>query len=138
MARITIGELSRRTGVNVETIRYFEKVGTIVAPPRTAGGHRVYGQDHVRALGFIRRARELGFTPGEVRAILNLGGPGKACCGEVRVIAAHHLKGVRAKMADLAEIERLLAATIKQCSGGNEPACAVIDMIEDTPASRRD
>lgn len=130
MPRITIGELSRRTGVNVETIRYFEKVGTIAAPPRTEGGHRVYDEDHVRALGFIRRARELGFTPEEVRAILNLGGPGRAYCGEVREIAAHHLKEVRAKIADLVEIERLLASTIEQCSGGNDPDCAVIDMIE--------
>lgn len=135
MARITIGELSRRTGVNVETIRYFEKVGTISAPPRTEGGHRVYDEDHVRALGFIRRARELGFTPEEVRAILNLGGPGKACCSEVREIAAHHLKEVRAKIADLTEIEGLLASTIDQCSGGTNADCAVIDMIEDATAS---
>lgn len=135
MTRISIGELSRRSGVNIETIRYFEKVGTIAAPPRTEGGHRVYDEDHVRALGFIRRARELGFTPDEVRAILNLGGPGRACCGEVREIAAHHLKEVRAKIADLAEIERLLASTIEQCSGGSDPDCAVIVMIEDATAS---
>ncbi|PWG01960.1 MerR family transcriptional regulator [Sphingosinicella humi] len=131
MARISIGKLSRRSGVNIETIRYFEKVGIIATPPRTEGGHRVYDEDHVRALGFIRRARELGFTPEEVRAILNLGGPGKACCGEVREIAAHHLKEVRAKIADLAEMERLLASTIEQCSGGTDADCAVIDMIED-------
>ena len=136
MTRISIGELSRRSGVNIETIRYFEKVGTIAAPPRTEGGHRVYDEDHVRALGFIRRARELGFSPDEVRAILNLGGPGRACCGEVREIAAHHLKEVRTKMADLADIERLLASTIEQCSGGSDSDCAVIDMIEDATASQ--
>lgn len=136
MARISIGELSRLSGVNIETIRYFEKIGTIAAPPRTEGGHRVYGEDHVRALGFIRRARELGFSPDEVRAILNLGGPGRARCGEVREIAAHHLKEVRTKMADLAEIERLLASTIEQCSGGSDSDCAVIDMIEDATASQ--
>lgn len=134
MSRIPIGELSRRTGVNIETIRYFEKVGIIAAPPRTEGGHRVYDDEHVRALGFIRRARELGFTPHEVRAILNLGGPGKACCDEVREIAAHHLEQVRVKMADLAQLERLLASTIDHCSGGTAPDCAVIDMIEDATA----
>ena len=130
MARITIGELSRRTGVNIETIRYFEKVGIVSAPPRTEGGHRVYDESHVRALGFIRRARELGFTPADVRAILSLGGPGKACCDEVRDIASHHLEQVRAKMADLEQLERLLASTIDRCSGGTAPDCAVIDMIE--------
>ena len=134
MPGIPIGKLSRRTGVNIETIRYFEKIGIITAPPRTEGGHRVYDEGHVRSLGFIRRARELGFTPGEVRAILNLGGPGKARCNEVRDIAAHHLEQVRAKMADLAELERLLASTIAHCAGGTAPECAVMDMIEDAPA----
>ena len=124
------GELARRTGVNLETIRYFERVGMLAAPARTEGGHRIYGEEHVRALWFIRRAREIGFTPEEVRAILALGGPGKAGCAEVRDIAAHHLEQVRTKMADLAKIERLLATTIEHCSGGNAPECAVIDMLE--------
>jgi len=129
---ISIGELSRKTGVKIETIRYFERIGTIATPPRTRGGHRVYGEQHLRALGFIRRARELGFTPEEVRGMVGLGGPGSACCDEVRDIAAHHLEQVRTKMADLAHIERLLASTIERCSGDHAPECAVIDMIEDS------
>ncbi|MBX3562638.1 MAG: helix-turn-helix domain-containing protein [Sphingomonas sp.] len=128
--RITRGELARRTGVNIETIRYFERIGMIAAPSRTAGGHRIYDESHVRTLGFVRRARNLGFAPDEVRTILELGGPGKAHCDEVREIAARHLEQVRAKIADLAEIERLLATTIEQCSGAADPDCPVIDMIE--------
>ena len=135
MSRFTIGQLSRRTGVNIETIRYFEKVGLIESPPRTEGGHRVYGDDHQRALGFIRRARELGFTPDEVRGILHLGGPANACCDEVREIASKHLQTVRTKMADLARLEQLLASTIDRCSGDHAPHCAVIDMIEDEAAA---
>jgi len=131
MSDITIGELSERTGVNVETIRYFEKVGLVEAPPRTEGGHRIYNSRHVRILGFIRRARELGFTQSDVRAILGLGGPAGACCDEVRDIALHHLEGVRRRIADLAEIEHLLASTVERCSGGHVPDCPVIDMIED-------
>lgn len=134
MAKITIGELARRTGVHIETIRYFEKVGMLASPPRTEGGHRVYDDMHVRSLGFIRRARELGFSPAEVRAILNLGGPGVASCHEVRDIASHHLDQVRVKMADLARLERLLASTIEQCSGGSAPDCAFIDLLEDAAA----
>jgi MerR family transcriptional regulator, mercuric resistance operon regulatory protein len=137
VARLSIGELSRRTGVNIETIRYFERVGLISSPSRTEGGHRVYDQDHLRALGFIRRARELGFTPEEVRGILKLGGPADACCDEVREIASKHLQTVRSKMADLARLERLLASTLDRCSGDHAPQCAVIDMIEDSAAPVR-
>ncbi|HEX7852063.1 MAG TPA: helix-turn-helix domain-containing protein [Sphingobium sp.] len=125
-----IGELSRRTGVNIETIRYFERVGVIATPPRTSGGRRVYGTGYVRILGFIRRARELGFTPAEVRAILSLGGPAQPSCSEVRKIAAHHLDRVRAKMADLAQLESLLATTIGRCAGEGAAHCAVIDLLD--------
>lgn len=128
--RLTRGELARQTGVNSETIRYFERIGILAAPDRTEGGHRIYDQGHVRTLGFIRRARNLGFTPEEVRTILELGGPGKASCAEVREIATHHLEQVRAKIADLTEIERLLTTTVEHCSGRPDPECAVIDMIE--------
>ena len=130
---IAIGELSRKTGVNVETIRYFERVGILEKPPRTSAGRRIYGADHVRALEFIRRARELGFTPADVRAILSLGGPADASCDEVRKIATHHLDRVRAKMADLVRLERLLASTIERCKGDGAARCAVIDMLDKAP-----
>lgn len=130
MPGLSIGELARRTGIHIETIRYFEKVRLIEAPGRTEGGHRVYSDRHVRALSFIKRARELGFAPDEVRTMLNLGGPGRACCDEVRDIAVQHLAEVRRKIADLAKLERLLASTVDRCSGGHVPECAVIDMLE--------
>lgn len=131
MPGLSIGELARRTGVHIETIRYFEKVGLLDTPGRTAGGHRIYAERHVRRLSFIKRARELGFTPKEVRALLNLGGPGNACCDEVRAIAVQHLDQVRRKIADLAAIERLLATMVERCSGGDVAECPVIELIED-------
>jgi len=127
---ITIGELSRRTGVNVETIRYYEKVKMLPAPKRTAGRRRVYGPVETRILAFIRRARELGFTPDEVRALLAFGGPGNASCVEVRALASRHLGDVRAKIADLKKLERLMAKTIAKCSGGKVPDCPVIDILD--------
>ncbi|MGI8705190.1 MAG: MerR family transcriptional regulator [Sphingomicrobium sp.] len=135
MAGLSIGELARRTGINIETIRYFEKVGFLDTPSRTPGGHRVYTDRHERVLRFIKRARELGFTPEEVRAMLNLGGPADACCDEVREIALEHLEQVRNKIADLAKIERLLASTVERCSGGHVPECPVIDMLEGASAT---
>lgn len=130
---LAIGELSRRTGVNIETIRYYEKVKLLAAPLRTEGGHRLYGQRERRTLAFIRRARELGFTLDEIRALLDLGGPGTASCAEVRDIAAHHLEDIRAKIVDLRKLERLLAATIAKCSGRRAPDCPVIDILDSGP-----
>jgi MerR family mercuric resistance operon transcriptional regulator len=127
---LSIGELSRLTGVNIETIRYYEKIRMLPSPPRTAGGHRVYGSTQTRTLAFIRRARELGFTLEEIRALLDLAGPGKASCAEVREIATHHLKAIRAKIKDLVKLERLLARTIAQCSGRNVPECPVLDVLD--------
>ncbi len=130
---LPIGELSRITGVNIETIRYYERIKMLPAPRRTEGGHRVYGPTETRTLTFIRRARELGFTLEEIRALLDLGGPGKASCKEVREIAAHHLKHIRSKLADLTKLEKLLAKTIAKCSGTIAPECPVIDILAPRP-----
>src|SRR4029077_1622825 len=84
--RMQIGELSRLCGVHIETIRYYEKIGILPAPPRTESGRRVYGPKETRRRAFIRRGRELGFTPDQIRALLTLGGPGQASYAEVREI----------------------------------------------------
>jgi MerR family mercuric resistance operon transcriptional regulator len=127
---LAIGELSRLTGVNIETIRYYEKIKLLPAPLRTAGGHRLYGPRERRTLAFIRRARELGFTLDEIRALLELGAPGNASCTEVKAIASHHLNDTRAKIADLKKLERLLASTISKCSGRKVPECPVVDILD--------
>src|SRR4029453_2542838 len=101
---ISIGELSKRSGVNIETIRYYERIKMLPAPPRTASGRRIYGETDLRILAFIRRARELGFSLDEVRALLRLGAPNTATCAEVKEIAAHHLQHIRARMTDLAKL----------------------------------
>lgn len=127
---IPIGELSRLTGVNIETIRYYEKIRMLHAPPRTEGGHRIYGPTETRILAFIRRSRDLGFTIDEIRALLKLGAPRKASCAEVREIATHHLEDIRAKISDLVKLERLLAKTIARCSGNRVPDCPVLDILD--------
>ena len=131
---IPIGELSRLTGVNIETIRYYEKIKMLPLPLRTDGGHRVYGPKETRTLAFIRRGRGLGFTLDEIRALLDLGGPEKASCAEVRKIAKHHLDDIRAKIIDLAKLERLLARTIARCSGKSVPDCLPAQPVDATQA----
>ena len=126
---VPIGELSRRTGVHIETIRYYEKIKMLPSPGRTAGGHRVYGPQEARILAFIRRGRELGFTLDEIRALLDLSGPGRASCAEVRAIARRHLDDIRAKINDLTKLERLLGRTVARCSGKKVPDCPVLDIL---------
>jgi MerR family mercuric resistance operon transcriptional regulator len=127
---LPIGELSKRSGVNIETIRYYERVKLLSPPPRTDSGRRVYDSTDHRILVFIRRSRELGFSLDEIRALLRLGGPEKASCREVREIATHHLEHIRSKLHDLKKLERLLATTVSRCSGRTAPDCPVLDILD--------
>lgn len=122
-------ELSRRTGCNLETIRYYEKVGMMPDPPRTASGYRVYGESHVSRLRFILRARELGFAIEQIRGLLDLVDGGTQTCAEVKERTERHLADVRAKIADLRRIEKVLAATAAQCSGDDVPECPVLEAL---------
>jgi MerR family transcriptional regulator, mercuric resistance operon regulatory protein len=125
---IQIGELSRRTGCNIETIRYYERIGLLPAPPRR-GRYRSYGSEDIGRLGFVRRARELGFTLDEVRALLGLAGGGQAACAEVRTLAASHLTDVRSRIADLKRMEKALSASVLACDAGKDPGCPLIQAL---------
>src|SRR5215472_14872802 len=125
---IQIGELSRRTGCNIETIRYYERIGLIPPPPRR-GRYRSYGAGDVGRLGFVRRARELGFTLDEVRALLGLAAGGGGACAEVQSLAASHLREVRRRIADLRRMERALAAAVRDCDAGEDPECPLIEAL---------
>ena len=127
---LTIGELSKLTGVHIETIRYYERVKILPKPPRTVGGRRSYDPTHVRTLGFVRRSRELGFSHDGIRALLRLGGPEKAPCHLVRDIASDHLTNIRKKITDLRKLERLLAKTVTRCTGSVAPECPVLDILD--------
>jgi MerR family mercuric resistance operon transcriptional regulator len=127
---MTIGKLSELAGVNIETIRYYERVKVLPTPPRTASGRRVYRSADVRTLAFIRRARELGFSLDDIRTLIRLGGPERASCREVRQIAAHHLGDIQGKIGDLRKLERLLAKTVARCTGSIAPDCPVLDILD--------
>lgn len=122
-------DLAKLTGCNLETIRYYENIGVMPEPPRTAKNYRAYDESHVGRLRFIMRARELGFTLEEVRDLLALVDGGAQTCGEVQVLANSHLASVRAKIADLRRIERVLSTTVAQCTGDDVPDCPVIDAL---------
>jgi MerR family transcriptional regulator, mercuric resistance operon regulatory protein len=127
--RIAIGALATLTGTNIETIRYYERVGLLPAPARSPGGYRLYGTDHLKRLSFIRRARVLGFSLAEVRTLLMLADQRRRPCAEVRAIAAAHLEDVKGKIADLKAMERVLADTIARCEAGSGSHCPMIDAL---------
>jgi MerR family mercuric resistance operon transcriptional regulator len=130
MKPLTIGQLASAAGVNFETVRYYERIGLMPSPARTASGHRAYEQAHLRRLAFIRRARELGFSIEDIRTLLALAEPSRVSCAEVSEIARTHLDDVRAKLADLMRLEGILAATIARCPGDPAPSCPVLDMLD--------
>lgn len=122
-------ELARRTGSNVETVRYYEKIGLLPEPPRSANDYRIYDEAHVRRLRFVLRGRELGFSIEEIRGLLELVDGGNQTCGEVKARTEHHLTDVRAKIADLRRIEKILAQTAAKCSGDAAPKCPILDAL---------
>src|SRR5215467_10978770 len=124
---LSIGELSMATGVNIETIRYYERVGVISHPPRTRSGRRVYTPENRRQLSFVRRARELGFSLDEIRTMLALGGARRLSCGEVKRLALTHLDDIRQRIGDLRRLETTLATTVRRCRGGTAPECPLLD-----------
>ena len=128
-ARIAIGALSKHTGTNIETIRYYERVGLLPTPARSSGGYRLYGTDHVKRLNFVRRARALGFSVAEVRKLLTLADQRRRPCAEVRVVAMAHLQDVKAKIADLRQMERVLRDTVARCEAGSGSHCPMIDAL---------
>ena len=130
MRGFTIGQLAKSAGVNLETVRYYERIGLIARPPRTEGGHRAYGQEAVRQLAFVRRARDLGFSIPDIRALLTLAAPGGNSCAKVKNIAMAHLVSVQTKIADLVRLEAILSATITQCSEHSSVDCPVLDILD--------
>ena len=130
MARqIAIGELSRRTRCNIDTIRYYEKIGMLAQPVRTDGGHRLYGAPHMQRLSFIRRARGLGFTIEEVRALLRLADGRGQACADVKDVAVLHLADVRSKIVDLRAMEAALETLVSKCADGQAAVCPLLESL---------
>lgn len=123
------GSLAAKTGVNIETIRYYENSGLMPDPKRSAGGHRVYNHSSVKRLFFIRRARELGFTLKEIRDLLQLVDGGNYTCVEVRERTSAHLADVTKKILDLRKVEKTLKSMVAKCDGGLVPGCAIVDAL---------
>jgi Cu(I)-responsive transcriptional regulator len=126
---LTIGRLAQAAGVQVETVRWYEKVGVLASPTRTAGNYRVYDSSDLDRLSFVRRARNLGFSLDQVKTLLNLADDVGQHCGRVDEIADAHLREVDRKIADLQALRHELAAVIASCSGGRMAECRIIEAL---------
>jgi Cu(I)-responsive transcriptional regulator len=127
---ISIGELARTTGTKVVTVRYYEKIGLLPEPARSATNYRAYSQRDLSRLRFIRRCRNLGFTLDQVRELLRLSSEREHDCTEADRIAASHLADVRQKIDDLNRLSRQLQRIAARCRGGGRIAdCRIIDAL---------
>ncbi len=124
-----IGELARRTGVRVETIRWYEKMGLIDPPPRSAGNYREYDAAALARLSFIRRGRDLGFSLEQIETLMNLTRDPKADCAEVDAIAREHLTAIERKIADLLALRRQLSTVLDSCAGGTIGNCNILEAL---------
>jgi Cu(I)-responsive transcriptional regulator len=124
-----IGMLSKATSTHIETIRYYERIGLLPLPDRTAANYRSYGEAHRARLAFVRHSRDLGFSIEEIRSLLDLSDHPDRDCGEADAIASRHLAQVEEKIAQLAALRDELTRMIGSCRGGIAADCRVIDAL---------
>ena len=127
---LKIGDLARATGTKVVTIRYYEKVGLLAPPARSAGNYRTYDTRALERLRFIRRSRDLGFTLDQIRELLELSTNAQHSCAMVDQITAAHLAEVERKITDLQALAKELKRISDSCSGGGTISnCRILDAI---------
>jgi MerR family transcriptional regulator, mercuric resistance operon regulatory protein len=132
--RLSIGALSERTGCSVETIRYYERIGLLPAPPRTEGGQRSYTDAHVRRLAFALRVRGLDFPLTGVRELLRFAEGAAPDPAAVREMTSAHLQQVQAKIAELQRIAYQLETLLKAGSGGDSAVDPIIESLRASTA----
>ncbi len=127
---LAIGELSKRSGVKIPTIRYYEQIGILPEPPRSKGNRRLYDETHVQRLGFVRHSRELGFDLDAIRELIELAGHPSRPCEKADEIARAHLARIEDKIDRLSalrtEVERMT-----RCSNEMVENCRVIEVLAD-------
>jgi DNA-binding transcriptional MerR regulator len=128
---IPIGELARRSGVKVPTIRYYEEIGLLPSPPRTTGNQRRYGQQELERLNFIRHSRDLGFKVEDIRQLLDMTAAPQASCHQADSIAQNHLAEMDRRIASLTSLRAELARMIDECGHGRVCDCRIIEVLAD-------
>ena len=126
-----IGELAKKTGTKVQTIRYYEDIGVMPTPERAANNRRLYTSIHLERLTFIRHSRELGFSLDDIRNLLALADQPGRSCSDVDAIARDHLRDVESKISSLKILGSELRRMIDCCSGGKVADCRIVKVLAD-------
>ena len=126
---MNIGEVAKATGIPAKTIRYYESVGLVGRPARTAGNYRVYGEREIRTLRFVQRARHLGFSIKEIANLLALWHDRERASAEVRALAVAHLEEIGRRLAELQSMQATLRHLVEECHGDARPDCPIIDEL---------
>lgn len=127
---MTIGEAAKASGVTAKMIRYYEEIGLISRVARTGAGYRVYSDQDVHRLRFIRRARDLGFTVEGIRELLDLWGDQSRHSADVKALALGHVAQLRRKIAELEDMASTLEALAGACHGNDRPDCPILSELE--------
>ena len=128
---LTIGELARRTGCKVPTVRYYESIGLLPQPTRSVGNQRRYGPKDLARLGFIQHCREFGFSQSTIRGFLEVAAHPERSCESVTAVVQGHLEDVTEQMARLARLKNELERMIKSCPSGKVAGCQILEVLAD-------
>ena len=132
MAELTIGKVAGRAGVKIDTLLYYERQGVIAPPERNGSNYRVYGEDTVPRVRFVKRAQELGFSLAEIKDLLELRVSDDASCADVRDQALAKVSDLEEKIRSLQAMRRVLAKLAEECSGqGPVDACPILSALDD-------
>lgn len=135
---LTIGELSRRTGVKIPTIRYYEKMGLVQSPARSDGNQRRYSDTHLERISFIKHARDLGLPIEAIRELISLSSDPTRPCADADRIASEHLQSIRQRIARLKRLEAELERIASGCGGDQIGQCYVIQALSDHSLCQRE
>ena len=130
-----IGAAARMSGVNIETIRYYEREGIVPRATRTPSGRRLYAGEDISRLRFVKRCRDLGFSIPDIRTLLDLSAGSDAPCADVKALGERHLRGVRWKLDELGKLERALAELVNRCNAGRTDCPMLHRLLADSGAA---
>ena len=126
-----IGAAAKRSGVNIETIRYYEREGIVPLPARSSSGRRLYTDEGVACLRFVKRCRDLGFSIPDIRALLHLSAGSEAPCADVKALSERHLRDIRQKIDDLRKLEQALGELVDRCDVGRTDCPMLAKLLAD-------